>query len=92
MVSWFLGFLVSRFLFIGFKVLKFQSFKDSKTQGFNDPTLPKLHSMFLEDIDPISKIFKNVLDGLLGLFDPRLFQNVQTSRLPKFRDFQKQYV
>ena len=31
-------------------------------------------SLVLEDIDPISKIFKNVLDGSSGCFGPRLFK------------------
>ena len=34
-------------------------------------------SCFLEDIDPISKIFKNLLDGSSGFCGSRLFQHLQ---------------
>ena len=64
----------------GFKVPKFQSFRDSKIQkSFNvfledvDPILPTYHFMepcFLEDIDPIFKILKNLLDGSSGFLAP----------------------
>ena len=74
-VSWFLGFKVSRFLgvwFPGFLVSKFQSFK-----------VPKIYQMsiscFLEDIDPVSKVPKNLLNGSSGMFGARLFQQNITS-------------
>ena len=70
--SGFLGFLVSQFL--GFKVSRFQSFLVSKLRGFKVawflgfdvlmfPYYQNSISCFLEDIDPVSKIFKNLLDG-----------------------------
>ena len=36
--------------------------------------LPNIFSCLLEDIDPISKLFKILLDGSSGCFGARLFQ------------------
>ena len=59
--SWFLGFLVSKFL--GLLVSKFQSSKDSMIPYYQTSI-----SCFLENIDPISKIFKQYLDGYSCFF------------------------
>ena len=74
-VAWFLGFKVSWFL--GSKV--------SMLPYYQNPI-----SCFLEDIDPVLEIFKNLLDGSLGLFGPRLFEHFQNGRrlflrFPKIR-------
>ena len=67
---WFLGFLVSKFLvFVGFLVSKFLGFKISKLQRF---TKCPFTLFFFEDIDPISKIFKMVLDVSSGIVGVRL--------------------
>ena len=42
------------------------------------------HFMVMEDIGPILKIFKEILDGSSGLFGPRLFQKSQTFDLQHF--------
>ena len=65
-ISWLLGsrfpvFLVSKTL--GVLVSNFLGFKIAKFQRFNDPILKKFHFMFFIDIDLISKIIKNLLDG-----------------------------
>ena len=56
---WVLGFLVDWFLGFGFNGSKFQGFNNPvmllKNVGF---IIPKCHSRFLIDIDPISNIFK----------------------------------
>ena len=44
-------------------------------------------SCFLEDIDPISKIFKNLLNRTLGLLGARLFQNSQKKWICDFLIF-----
>ena len=62
----FLGFLVSKFL--GFKVVWLLGYDVSKIYQIRI-------SCLLEDIEPISKIFKILLDGSAGLFGARLFQN-----------------
>ena len=96
LVSWVVGFLVSWFL--GSTVPKFRSFKVSKFQRFEDSKFQNLHLMsclrilfpyyqhsiscFLEDIDPIFKIPKNLLVGSLGLFSPPLFKHFQHSGFP----------
>ena len=70
------GFLISRI--IGFLVSEFLGFLVSKIQNplmcLKDilSIIPKSHFMFLIDIDPISKIFKNI-DGFAGFFGARLF-------------------
>ena len=66
LVSWCLGFLVSWFR--SFLVSKFLGFKASKIYKI-------ICSCFLEDTDPISKIFKILLNGSSGLVGARLFQN-----------------
>ena len=64
--SWFIGFSVPRFW-----VSWFQRFLVSKFQRF------KIYQMsiscVLENIGPISDIFKNLLNGSSGLFGARLF-------------------
>ena len=74
LVSWFLGFFVSWLL--GFFVSKFRGFKASKIYQI-------AISCFLEYIDPISKTFKNLLDGSSGFVGPRLLR-FQGFRLSKF--------
>ena len=83
-VSWFLGFLVSKFL--GFKVSWFQSCLVYWLQGFQVSMIPYYQnaiSCFLEDIDPISEFFKNLLNrssGFIGTRFPKMF-NMCVSRL-----------
>ena len=90
MVSWFLGFKVSWFL--DFKVSWFQSFLVSKFLGFNASwflgfKVSEIYqiaiSCFLEEIDPISKIFKNSLDGSPGFVGTRLFHHFRNLGFPK---------
>ena len=74
LVSWFLAFLVSKFL--GFKVDWFLGFKVSWLLGFKVPQIYHMSmSCVLEDIDPISKISKNSLDGSSGFSESRLLQS-----------------
>ena len=61
LVCWFLGFLVSWFL--SFKVSWFLVSKVSKIYQI-------WISCFLEDIDPIAKTFKDLLDGSSGFSVP----------------------
>ena len=68
-VSWFLGFVVSWFRC--FLVSKFQSFKVSKIYQITI-------SCSLEDIDPISKIFKKFEDGSSCLFGACLFPRTKS--------------
>ena len=55
------GFYVAMWLY-GYVAM----FQDSRTpqvqsfESFNDPILPKFHFILLIDVDPISKIFKNL--------------------------------
>ena len=60
---------------LGFLVSKFPGFLVSEIIGFK---VSKLYqnsiSCSLEDIDPVSKIFKNVLNGSSGFFGARLVQ------------------
>ena len=69
---------------------KFQNFEVSKFQkSFRHfrryrSHIPKFHLCFLEYIDPIFKIFKNLLDGPSGFFGSRLFQHFQTLRFSTF--------
>ena len=70
LVSKFLGFKVSWLL--GFKVSKFQSFKVSMI-----PYYQNLISCFLKEIDPISKLFKNLLDGSSGFVGACLFYKIK---------------
>ena len=80
-VSWFIGFLVSWFL--GFRVSwllgsRVACYKVSWFLGFKVSKICQMPiSCFLEDIDPISKIVKNLFDGSLGFVGPRLFHNFQ---------------
>ena len=83
MALWFDGFMVSCFMvlwfyglwFYGFVVVLFHDFMDLWFCGFLVSNIYQISiSCFQEDIDPISKIFKNLLDGSSGLFSPRLFQ------------------
>ena len=73
---WFLGFLVAAFL--GFKDSWFLGFKDYQFLGFK---ASKIYEMpipcFLEDIDPISKIFKILLDAWSACAGARLCGNCQ---------------
>ena len=87
MASWLLGFrfldfLVSCFVvswFLGFNVSLFQNFKHSYhvLGALLVPYYKISISCSLEDIDPISKIFKNILNGSSDIFGARLFQNFQ---------------
>ena len=81
MVSWFVGFLVFGFLFVSSWCLLswFQSFKDT----------PNFHCTFLIDIDFISKISKNLLDGASGFAGPRLFQHRQNMDFQHFEIYKK---
>ena len=74
MVSWFLGFVVSWFLglfsfwFLGCLIYWFLGFLVSKFLGFKVSKIYKMSiSCFLEDIAPISKISKNLVDGSPGI-------------------------
>ena len=51
--------------------------------------IPKIISCFQEDIGPIFKSFKNVLDGSSSLFGARLFEKCQTNGFPKSWDVPK---
>ena len=55
------------------KMEKFQSFNLAKFQCIKDSR--KYISCFPIDIDPMSKLFKNLLKEYSGLFGPRLFRN-----------------
>ena len=88
LVSWLLGFLVS-----WFRSFEFQSFNISLKLCWK-VLIPCYHnsiSCFLEDIDPIFKIFKNLLDGSSGLFGPRLFHCPFQSFDFHLLNFQKYY-
>ena len=74
-----------------FKVSKFQSFNFLNFQRFKVSKVHKFHFMFFIDIDPISKIFKNLLDGSSGFIGPRLSQHFQNLRFPNFKDVKIQY-
>ena len=71
--------------FLGFLVSSFQSFKVSKTLKHLtflediEPILPNFPFMFFNDIDPIFKMFKEILDGSSGFPGPRLFQKTKTT-------------
>ena len=62
----FQSFLVSKLL--GFKVVWFNGVLVSWLQSLKVYQMPI--SCFLEDIDPISKVFKNLFDGSPGLSAP----------------------
>ena len=70
LVSWFLG-----FCFV-FKIVGFIGFEVSKSYQFS-------FLCSLEDIDPISKIFKNLFDGSAGFFGACLFKKYQKAGFPK---------
>ena len=55
-----------------------------ETLGFTELNLPNFRFMFLEDIDPLFKIFKNLLGDSSGVFGTRLFQHF---RKHDFHDF-----
>ena len=76
-----LGFLVSWSQeFLVFKASWFQSFLFSWFRSFKDlSSIP----CFLEDLDPTSKIFKNLLNGPAGFVGARLFFNFQNIEFPK---------
>ena len=82
LVSWFLGF--KHYWFIGFKVSWLSDFKVLLISWFQTFKASKIYqismSCFLEDIDPISKIFKKSLDGSSGF--PRAL----------FSDFSKYWI
>ena len=64
-----------------FKVSEFQNFKMPKFQSFKVSMIPFYQnpiSCFLEDIDPTSKIFKNLLNGSPGFCDPPSFPTCPT--------------
>ena len=67
--------------FPSFKVLKFRFFKSSEFQRFEN-----FISCFLLDIDFISKIFKNLLNGSSALFGSTFQQN-QNLKCPKIMRF-----
>ena len=71
---WFPGF--NYFRLLGLLVPKFLGCLLSKFQGFNGPILLKNHLCFQEDIDPISKTFKILLDGSAGFPGARRFHSV----------------
>ena len=55
--------------------------------GFKISKITRLQfSCFLEDIEPISKIFKNILDGSSGLLGTSIFQNQFGSPKWKFNN------
>ena len=63
-VSWFLGFLVSKFLDV--LVSLFQIFNVHKSSNMLihiDPILPVSISCFLQDIDSVLQIYKHLLNG-----------------------------
>ena len=67
---WLIGFRFAKF--IGFKISSFLVFKVSWFLGFKVSMVPyqfPFHG-FLKDIDPISEIFKKLLDGLSGYVGP----------------------
>ena len=95
LAAWFLGFLVLWFLtflvswFLGFKVFWFQSFLVSKFLGFKVSLIPYYHnsiSRFLEDIDPESKMFKNLLDRSSGFFGS-VYSNISKWSISKVLRF-----
>ena len=69
MVSWILGFLVSKF--IGFRVCRFLGLLVSWFNSFNELFDPDSLSYSLGDIDLISKIFRNLLNGSSGVAGAR---------------------
>ena len=77
LVSWCFGFLVSRIF--GFLASKFESFLVSKFQRFNEFPF----HVFL-DLDPVSNIFKGLLDGSAGLCGAHLFEDCQKYGVPQF--------
>ena len=89
LVSWFLGFKVYWFRsflvskFVGFKVSWFRSIFVSWCIGFTDsmiPYYPNSISCVLEDIDPISNIFKNLL-GIYRRLSCPTFSKKQCSQV-----------
>ena len=103
LVSWFLGFLVSWCLGLlfsfGFKVSWFQMFQSFQVSMirknrwcFDEISAPYYQisiSPFKEDIDPISKIFENLLDGSAGFVGARLskiFKNVDVHNFETYNN------
>ena len=72
-------------------VSKLQSFWVSSFQSFKVPKIQKNISCLLIDIDPISKILKNLLDGSSGAFGRRMFRNSQNAGVPRFWGFRQYY-
>ena len=61
--------------FLAFKVSWFQSFSVSKFLGFKVSKICQISiSCFLDDIDPISKIFKNLSNGSSEFVGARLLE------------------
>ena len=85
LVSWFLTFFVLVSKFLGFRCFCFFASKllSSKVSKFQKTLVLYYHmsmSCFLEDTGPISKVFKNLLDGSSGFPGARLFRFVRKSR------------
>ena len=57
-----------------FKVSKSPGFKVSNSQSCNASKIQHSISCFLIDIDSVSKVFKNLLNGSSGIFGARLFE------------------
>ena len=68
-----LGFLILKFP--GFLVLKFLGFSVSKVYHISISCLQ-------EDVDPISEMVKNILDGSSGIVCARLFQHFKNVGFP----------
>ena len=55
-----------------------------KGHSWPSQTVPRVStSCFLEDVEPIFKIFKNLLNGSSGCFGLRLFRNLQNAGVPR---------
>ena len=91
-ISKLLGFLVSCFLvcwFLGFKVSKFLGFAACWFLGFQVSKFLRFKSLilyyqiviagFLEDINPICRVSKEVLDGSSGFVAPSPFLEISKS-------------
>ena len=102
LVSWFLGFLDSWFR--GFLVSWFQRFEASKSRSFKVSKIQTSFNVFwkiwilyyqivipgfLENIHPMSKLFKKSSDGSSDFCRARLFPHVLMIVFPNFWGFQK---
>ena len=84
LVSWFQGFSVSEFLGFDDSQKHFNAFK----RDFVHITIKAFRVFFvLLDIDLVSKIFKILFDGSVGLFGAHLFQTCQTFGFQKMLRF-----